>query len=318
MTCDFSVIKRSSTAQRLERTKLLNRVRQLTDGLDLRYVDVDAIVDTVLSGSYDEIPTTRLDELCAETAAYSATKHPDYGLLAGRLAVTYLHKRTSSSFVETIKILYNYRDPSTNLPSSLISTKVYNVVISNAERLEKSIRHDLDLNYEYFGYKTLERSYLIRTKKCDDRLDIIERPQYMLMRVSIGIHHDNIDAVLETYNLLAEGWFTHATPTLFNAGTPNPQMSSCFLVAMKEDSITGIYETLKTCALISKCAGGIGVHMHCIRSSGSYIRGTNGTSNGLVPLLRVYNDTARYVDQGGGKRKGSFAIYIEPLARGYF
>jgi ribonucleoside-diphosphate reductase alpha subunit len=292
-------------------SKLLARLRNLTTGLDTRYVDVDAVVDHVVKGSFDGIATTKLDELCAQTAAYSATKHPDYALLAGRLAVTCLHKTTLESFVDTMEILYNYRNPKNNEPAPLISEDVWNVIQKNKTVIEAAVRHDMDLKYEYFGYKTLERSYLLRVDR-DNRMDIVERPQHMLMRVSLGIHGEDLAAALETYNLMAEGWFTHASPTLFNAGTPNPQMSSCFLVAMKDDSIVGIYETLKTCAQISKCAGGIGVHVHCIRGSGSYIRGTNGTSNGLVPMLRVYNDTARYVDQGGGKRKGAFAVYIEP------
>eukprot|EP00759_Apiculatamorpha_spiralis_P011748 PhF_6_TR18961/c2_g1_i1/m.27825/K00525/E1.17.4.1A, nrdA, nrdE; ribonucleoside-diphosphate reductase alpha chain len=307
----LSVVKRGSTSEKLERSKLVARVRNLTTGLDLRYVDVDGIVDTVVKGSYDGIATTKLDELIAQTAAYMATKHPDYALLAGRLAVTNLHKVTMESFVSTMEVLYTYRNPKNNESAPLISQDVWEVIQQNADTIESAIRHDNDLKYEYFGYKTLERSYLLRVER-NGHMVVVERPQHMLMRVAIGIHGADMPSALESYRLMSEGWFTHASPTLFNSGTPIPQMSSCFLVAMKDDSIVGIYETLKVCAMISKCAGGIGVHTHCIRGSGSYIRGTNGTSNGLVPMLRVYNDTARYVDQGGGKRKGAFAVYIEP------
>lgn len=307
----LSVVKRSTESQRLEHSKLLARVRNLSSGLDTRYVDIEGIVDSVEKGSFDGISTTKLDELCAQTAAYSATKHPDYALLAGRLAVTALHKTTAQSFVATMEILYKYHNPKTNEPAPLISEDVWQVIQEHGTAIEAAIRHDMDLKYDYFGYKTLERSYLLKIER-DGKMQVVERPQHMLMRVAIGIHKDDLPAVIEAYTLLAEGWFTHASPTLFNSGTCVPAMSSCFLVAMKEDSIEGIYTTLKECAQISKCAGGIGVHVHCIRASGSYIRGTNGTSHGLVPMLRVYNDTARYVDQGGGKRKGAFAVYLEP------
>mmetsp|Transcript_2663 Transcript_2663/g.4104 ORF Transcript_2663/g.4104 Transcript_2663/m.4104 type:complete len:797 (-) Transcript_2663:59-2449(-) len=308
----LSVVKRSTKTQKLERSKLLTRIKNLTFGLDTRYVNADTIVESVIQGSFDGISTQKLDELCAQTAAYSSTKHPDYALLAGRIAVTSLYKTTSPSFVQTIKALHSYRNPKTDELSPLIDDRVRDFVDKHSDELEGMITQDNDMKYEYFGYKTLEKSYLLRMEGESGSMEVAERPQYMLLRVAIGIHAPDFDAVKESYKLLSEGWFTHATPTLFNAGTPKPQMSSCFLIATKEDSIPGIFDTLKTCALISKSAGGIGLHVHKVRSCGSYISGTNGTSNGLVPMLRVFNDTARYVDQGGGKRKGAFAIYVEP------
>ena len=308
----LSVVKRSSDLQKLERSKLLKRITSLTDGLDLRYVSPEGIVDSVVQGSFDGITTHKLDELCAQTAAYSSTKHPDYALLAGRIAVTCLYKTTCESFVQTMRNLYAYHNPKTNEFSPLIADYVIKFVNEHAEALESLVQPKNDMKYEYFGYKTLERSYLLRTESDDGIMEVAERPQYMLLRVAIGIHAPDFESVKESYQLLSEGWFTHATPTLFNAGTPRPQMSSCFLIATKDDSISGIFDTLKTCAVISKSAGGIGLHVHNVRSCGSYITGTNGTSNGLVPMLRVFNDTARYVDQGGGKRKGAFAIYVEP------
>ena len=308
----LSVVKRSSKTQKLERSKLLARLTSLTHGLDLRYVTPEGIVDSVIQGSFDGITTHKLDELCAQTAAYSATKHPDYAILAGRIAVTCLYKTTSPSFVETMRMLYSYCNPKTNEESPLIADYVMKFIEEHAATLENLITPENDMKYEYFGFKTLERSYLLRTERDNGAMEVAERPQYMLLRVAIGIHAGDLDAVKESYKLLSEGWFTHATPTLFNAGTPRPQMSSCFLIATKDDSISGIFDTLKTCAIISKSAGGIGLHVHNVRSCGSYITGTNGTSNGLVPMLRVFNDTARYVDQGGGKRKGAFAIYVEP------
>ncbi|MDA1382985.1 MAG: ribonucleoside-diphosphate reductase subunit alpha, partial [Bacteroidetes bacterium] len=240
-------------------------------------------------------------------AATNAVTHPDYASLASRIAVSNLHKATKKSFAETMNDLYNYVDPVTSDPASLIAEDVHEIIQENAEFLDSQIIYDRDFSYDYFGFKTLERSYLLKMNG-----GISERPQHMLMRVSVGIHKDDLDSVVKTYNMLSEGWFTHATPTLFNAGTPKPQMSSCFLLTMKEDSISGIYDTLKQCAKISQSAGGIGLAMHNIRAKGSYIKGTNGTSNGIVPMLRVFNDTARYVDQGGGRRKGSFAMYLEP------
>jgi ribonucleoside-diphosphate reductase alpha chain len=256
---------------------------------------------------YDGVTTTELDNLAAETAATLTTKHPDYSLLASRIAISNLHKTTKKSFSETIKDLYEYVDNKTGLSAALISDEIYDIVMNNAQELDSAIIHDRDFGYDFFGFKTLERSYLLKING-----QIAERPQHMLMRVAVGIHHDDIQAAIETYDLLSERWFTHATPTLFNAGTPKPQMSSCFLLTMQDDSIEGIYDTLKQCAKISQSSGGIGLSIHNIRATGSYISGTNGTSNGIVPMLRVFNDTARYVDQGGGKRKGAFAIYIEP------
>ena len=256
---------------------------------------------------YPGVTTTELDELAAQTAASFATQHPDYAVLAARIEVSNLHKETEKSFSKVMSAFRHYLHPKTREPAPLVSEEVYDVIMANKDRLDGAVLHDRDFEFDYFGFKTLEKSYLL---KIDGH--IAERPQHMLMRVSVGIHLDDIDRVLETYNLLSQKFFTHATPTLFNAGTPNPQMSSCFLTCIKDDSIDGIYDTLKNCAVISKYAGGIGMSISNVRASQSYIRGTNGTSNGIVPMLRVFNNTARYVDQGGGKRKGSIAAYIEP------
>lgn len=256
---------------------------------------------------YNGVTTVELDTLAAETAAYMTTKHPDYAILAARIAISNLHKETKKHFSTVMDLLYKYIHPKTRKHSPLISEELHDIVIKNTDRLNSAVIYDRDYSFHYFGVKTLERSYLL---KIDGK--VVERPQHMLMRVALGIHKEDIDAAIETYNLMSERWFTHASPTLFNAGTCRPQLSSCFLVCMKEDSIEGIYETLKTCAKISKSAGGIGVAASCIRAEGSYIAGTNGNSNGLVPMLRVYNNTARYVDQGGNKRPGAFAIYLEP------
>ena len=275
-------------------------------GLD-PLVSPEVVAMKVIEGIYDGVTTSELDNLAAETAAAKTIDHPDYALLASRIAVSNLHKETKKSFSEVMEDLYTYVDPKTNQPASLLAEDVYNVIMENREVLDSSIIYDRDFKYDYFGFKTLSRSYLLRLNG-----EIAERPQQMLMRVSVGIHKGDINEAIKTYNLMSEGWFTHATPTLFNAGTPKPQMSSCFLLTMKEDSIDGIYDTLKSCAKISQSAGGIGLAIHDIRATGSYIKGTNGASNGIVPMLRVFNDTARYVDQGGGKRKGSFAVYIEP------
>ena len=261
----------------------------------------------VTAGGYKGVTTSELDELAAETAASMTTTHPDYAQLAARIAVSNLHKNTLKSFSETVEKMHKYVNPKTGQKSPLLDDEVYEIIMANRERLDSEILYDRDSQYDFFGYKTLERSYLLRVNG-----KVVERPQHMLMRVSVGIHKENVEAAIETYHMLSERWFTHASPTLFNAGTPRPQLSSCFLLTMKEDSIEGIYDTLKECAAISKGAGGIGLNIHCIRSTSSYIRGTNGTSNGIVPMLRVFNDTARYVDQGGGKRKGAFAIYLEP------
>ena len=261
----------------------------------------------MIQGVHPGVTTVELDELAAQTAASFATQHPDYAILAARIEVSNLHKMTESSFSKVMQAFRHYEHPETGEPAPLISEEVYNVIMANKDTLDGIVIHDRDSEFDYFGFKTLEKSYLL---KLDGK--IAERPQHMLMRVAVGIHMDDIERVKETYDLLSQRYFTHATPTLFNAGTPNPQMSSCFLTCMKEDSIDGIYDTLKNCAIISKYAGGIGLSMSNIRASASYIRGTNGTSNGIVPMLRVFNNTARYVDQGGGKRKGSIACYIEP------
>ena len=273
----------------------------------MRFVQPHEVARKVIDGIYDKVQTTELDNLAAETAASLTTTHPDYAVLAARIAISNLHKTTSKSFSNTITRLYQYLDPKTGENASLISREVYEVVKKNASILDSTIIYDRDFGYDYFGFKTLERSYLL---KLDGK--VVERPQHMLMRVAVGIHHEDIDSVIETYNLLSERWFTHATPTLFNAGTPKAQLSSCFLLTMQSDSIDGIYDTLKQCAKISQSAGGIGVSIHNVRATGSYIKGTNGTSNGIIPMLKVFNDTARYVDQGGGKRKGAFAVYLEP------
>lgn len=286
--------------------KITVRIRRLCYELsDL--VDPVKVAMRVIEGLYDGVTTYELDNLAAEIAAAMTVTHPDYAQLAARIAVSNLHKNTTKSFSETMTEMYEYVNPRTGQESPLLSDEVYEAIMANAEMLDSSIIYNRDFNYDYFGFKTLERSYLLKING-----KIVERPQHMLMRVSVGIHLNDIDAVLETYELMSKKFFTHATPTLFNSGTPKPQMSSCFLLTMKDDSIDGIYDTLKSTAKISQSAGGIGLSIHNVRATGSYIRGTNGTSNGIVPMLRVFNDTARYVDQGGGKRKGSFAIYIEP------
>jgi len=300
------VVKRNGTKEPVHFDKITSRIKKLAWGLS-DAVDPIEIAKKVCGGVYSGVTTKELDELAAQTAAHMVTTHPDYGLLAARIEVSNLQKNTIKLFSDVIEKLYNYINPKTGKHGPLISERVFNIVNKHKERLNQSIIYNRDYNYDYFGIKTLMKSYLL---KIDGK--IMERPQHMLMRVSLGIHHENIDDAIETYNLMSEKWFTHASPTLFNAGTPRPQLSSCFLLTMKDDSIEGIYDTLKQCAQISKNAGGIGVAIHKIRGSGSYIRGTNGTSNGIVPMLRVFNNTARYVDQGGGKRKGSFAMYLEP------
>ena len=300
------VIKRDGKRELVQFDKITARIKKMCYSLH-ENVDPVRIAMRVIEGVYDGVTTTELDNLAAEVAATNAVSHPDYAHLASRIAVSNLHKSTKKSFADTMSDLYNYVDPKTGDPASLLAEDVYEIIQANAEYLDSQIIYDRDFSYDYFGFKTLERSYLMKLNG-----EIAERPQHMLMRVSVGIHKDDLESVVSTYNMLSEGWFTHATPTLFNSGTPKPQMSSCFLLTMKEDSISGIYDTLKQCAKISQSAGGIGLAMHDIRATGSYIKGTNGTSNGIVPMLRVFNDTARYVDQGGGRRKGSFAMYIEP------
>lgn len=300
------VIKRDGRREPVKFDKITARIKKLCYGLS-PLVSAEQVAMKVIEGVYDGVSTSELDSLAAEVAATNAIQHPDYALLASRIAVSNLHKNTHKSFTQSMKELYEYIDPKTGENAALIADDVWEIVQENSELLDSTLIYDRDFRYDFFGFKTLERSYLL---KLDGK--IAERPQQMLMRVAIGIHKHDIKAAIETYNMMSEGWFTHATPTLFNSGTPKPQMSSCFLLTMKEDSIDGIYDTLKQCAQISQSAGGIGLSIHDIRATGSYIKGTNGTSNGIVPMLRVFNDTARYVDQGGGKRKGSFAIYVEP------
>lgn len=301
------VIKRDGNRESVKFDKITARIQKLCYGLDSIHVTPISVAMKVIEGIYEGVTTSELDNLAAETAASLTTKHPDYALLASRIAVSNLHKATNKSFSKTMADLYNYIDPKTGKKAPLIADDVHEIIQKNAQELDSTIIYDRDFGYDYFGFKTLERSYLL---KIDGK--IAERPQHMIMRVAVGIHKEDIASAIETYNLMSERWFTHATPTLFNAGTPKPQMSSCFLLTAKDDSIDGIYDTLKSCAKISQSAGGIGLSIHNIRATGSYIRGTNGTSNGIIPMLRVFNDTARYVDQGGGKRKGSFAIYLEP------
>ncbi|WP_010249306.1 ribonucleoside-diphosphate reductase subunit alpha [Myroides injenensis] len=300
------VVKRDGRREPVMFDKITDRIRILCYELN-ELVDPVKVAMRVIEGLYDGVSTSELDNLAAETAASMTVSHPDYALLAARIAVSNLHKNTKKVFSEVVDDLYNYINPRTNQEAPLIADDVYKVIKDNAERLDSTIIYQRDFNYDYFGFKTLERSYLLKLNG-----QIVERPQHMLMRVAVGIHLDDIDSVIETYELMSKKFFTHATPTLFNSGTPKPQMSSCFLLTMKDDSIEGIYDTLKQTANISQSAGGIGLSIHNVRATGSYIRGTNGTSNGIVPMLRVFNDTARYVDQGGGKRKGSFAIYLEP------
>lgn len=301
------VIKRDGRLESVKFDKITARIDKLCCGLNRDYIDTIAIVKKIIEGIYDQVTTSAIDNLAAETVATMAVYHPDYAILAARIAISNLHKETSKSFSSTIKRLYTYVNPSTGQHAALIAPDVYKIIASHAATLDNAIVHERDFTYDFFGFKTLERSYLLKING-----KVVERPQYMLMRVAVGIHGDNLDAVLNTYQLMSEKWFTHATPTLFNAGTPNPQLSSCFLLTMQSDSIEGIYNTLTQCAKISQFAGGIGLSIHNIRATGSYIRGTNGISNGIVPMLRNFDMTARYVDQGGGKRKGSFAIYLEP------
>ncbi len=300
------VVKRDGRKEPVMFDKITSRVRKMCYGLN-ELVDPVKVAMRVIEGLYDGVTTPELDNLAAEVAATLTTTHPDYAKLAARISVSNLHKNTKKSFSEVMTDLYEYVNPRTGKKAPMVSDEVYEVIQKNADELNSTIIYNRDFNYDYFGFKTLERSYLLKING-----KVAERPQHMLMRVSVGIHLNDMEAVKETYELMSKKFFTHATPTLFNSGTPKPQMSSCFLLAMKDDSIDGIYDTLKQTAKISQSAGGIGLSIHNIRATGSYIGGTNGTSNGIVPMLRVFNDTARYVDQGGGKRKGSFAIYVEP------
>jgi ribonucleoside-diphosphate reductase alpha chain len=300
------VLKRDGRKEAIKFDKITARIQKLCYGFsDL--VSPTSVAMKVIEGIYEGVTTSELDNLAAEVAASMTTRHPDYALLASRISVSNLHKDTKKSFTETMNDLYTYVNPKTGKKAPMLADDVIKIIRKNSEILDSTIIYDRDFGYDYFGFKTLERSYLLRING-----KIAERPQHMLMRVAIGIHKDDIEAAIDTYEMMSQKYFTHATPTLFNAGTPKPQMSSCFLLSMKEDSIDGIYDTLKQCAKISQSAGGIGLSIHDVRATGSYIRGTNGVSNGIVPMLRVFNDTARYVDQGGGKRKGSFAIYLEP------
>lgn len=300
------VIKRNGRKESIKFDKVTARLEKLSYSLS-PLVNVLEVSKKVIEGIYDGVQTTELDNLAAETAASLAIKHPDYALLASRIAVSNLHKNTLKSFSETMSKLHGYTDPHTGRKVPMIADDVMQIIEENAELLDSTIIYDRDFGFDYFGFKTLEKSYLLRING-----KVAERPQHMYMRVAIGIHKNDIENAIKTYHLMSGRWFTHATPTLFNAGTPKPQMSSCFLLTMKDDSIDGIYDTLKQTAKISQSAGGIGLSIHNIRATGSYIGGTNGTSNGIIPMLKVYNDTARYVDQGGGKRKGAFAIYLEP------
>ncbi|WP_411765952.1 ribonucleoside-diphosphate reductase subunit alpha [Winogradskyella sp. A3E31] len=299
------VVKRDGHKEPMMFDKITARVRKLCYGLN-ELVDPVKVAMRVIEGLYDGVTTSELDNLAAEIAATMTTSHPDYAKLAARISVSNLHKNTKKSFSEVMEDLYTYVNPRTGKDAPLLSDEVYKVIMDNKDRLDSTIIYNRDFNYDYFGFKTLERSYLLKLNG-----QIAERPQHMLMRVSVGIHLNDLESAIETYELMSKKYFTHATPTLFNSGTPKPQMSSCFLLTMKDDSIEGIYDTLKQTAKISQSAGGIGLSIHNIRATGSYISGTNGTSNGIVPMLQVFNDTARYVDQGGGKRKGSFAIYLE-------
>jgi ribonucleoside-diphosphate reductase alpha subunit len=301
------VFKRNGKKEPVHFDKITSRIHKLSYGLNLQYADLIQISQKVIQGIYEGVTTTELDNLAAETAASFTTKHPDFAVLAARIAVSNLHKNTLKSFSDTATLLYEYVDRKTGDKASMIAEDVYAIIEQHKDRIDAAVIYERDYHFDYFGFKTLEKSYLLKVHN-----KIVERPQHLFMRVAIGIHKEDIDAAIETYNLMSEKWFTHATPTLFNAGTPKPQMSSCFLLTMKEDSIDGIFDTLKQTALISQGAGGVGLSVHNIRATGSYIKGTNGTSNGLVPMLRVFNDTARYVDQGGGKRKGSFSVYLEP------
>jgi len=303
----MQVVKRSGTLEPVSFDKITARIKKLCYGLDESYVDHIEIAKKVIQGLYDKVTTSELDNLAAETAATMTTNHPDYAKLAARIAVSNLHKNTNKSFSKTMQILHAYIDPKTGDKAGLISNELLKTVKANKSLIDSAIIYDRDYDFDYFGFKTLERSYLLRANG-----KVVERPQHMIMRTALGIHGEDLESVIETYNLMSEKWFIHATPTLFNAGTPKPQLSSCFLLSMTDDSISGIFETLSRCAKISQSAGGIGLSIHNVRAQGSYIKGTGGTSNGIIPMLKVYNDTARYVDQGGGKRKGAFAIYLEP------
>lgn len=303
----MQVLKRNGVTEEVHFDEITKRIDDLTYGLNSTYVKGDEVAKKVIAGLYDGVTTTELDVLASEVCASLVTVHPDYSKLGARIGMSNLHKSTSDCLIETATKLFNNIDAKTNENAPMISKETYDTILLYSDTLNDVIDYTRDFDYDFFGFKTLERSYLLKVNG-----EIVERPQQMLMRVSVGIHGNNLDSIIETYNLLSEKWFTHATPTLFNAGTPKPQLSSCFLLTMKDDSIDGIYDTLKQTAKISQSAGGIGLSIHNVRASGSYIKGTGGVSNGIVPMLRNFDMTARYVDQGGGKRKGSFAIYLEP------
>ncbi|KAH8410669.1 hypothetical protein KR009_011758 [Drosophila setifemur] len=301
------VIKRDGRQEEVHFDKITSRIQKLCYNLNMDFVDPVCITLQVINGLYCGVTTQELDNLAAEISAGLTCNHADYAILAARIAVSNLHKETKKVFSDVFEDLYTHVNKETSLTAPLVSEFHYKVVKKNADRLNSSIIYDRDFGYNYFGFKTLERSYLLKING-----KIAERPQHMLMRVAIGIHGEDINAAVETYNLLSERYFTHASPTLFAAATNRPQLSSCFLLTMTADSIEGIFKSVEQCAMISKSAGGIGLNVHCIRAKGTSICGTNGTSNGLVPMLRVFNNVARYVDQGGGKRPGAFAIYLEP------
>jgi ribonucleoside-diphosphate reductase alpha chain len=303
---NIKVVKRNGKKEPVMLDKILDRITQQTYGLDKLIIPFE-VAQKVIEGIMPDIKTQVLDQLAMETAASLATKHPDYSILAARLAITNLHKETKKSFSETVTDLYKYIDPKTGKHSPIVSESFYNIVKRHADEIDSAIVHSRDHNFDYFGFKTLEKSYLL---KLDGK--VAERPQYMYMRTALQIWGENLEKVIETYNTLSEGYYTHATPTLFNSGTTRPQLSSCFLLDLESDSIEGIFNTLKESAQISKNAGGIGISFTKVRAKGTYIAGTNGTSNGIIPFLKIFNETARAVDQGGGKRKGSIAIYMEP------
>ncbi|CCF56435.1 hypothetical protein KAFR_0B01360 [Kazachstania africana CBS 2517] len=301
------VIKRDGRKEPVRFDKITARITRLSYGLDPERIDAAKVTQRIIAGIYEGVSTQELDNLAAETCAYMTTIHPDYSTLAARLAISNLHKQTTKQFSQVVSNLHHYINPATGKHAPLVSKRVYDIVMKNKDVLNSAIVYDRDYNFNYFGFKTLERSYLLRI---EDK--VVERPQHLLMRVALGIHMDDIESAIESYNLMSLKYFIHATPTLFNAGTPHPQMSSCFLVSMKDDSIDGIFETLKECALISKSAGGIGVHVHDIRGSDSYIAGTNGKAKGMMPVVSIFNTTARFVTQGGNKRPGAIAFFLEP------
>jgi ribonucleoside-diphosphate reductase alpha chain len=306
MDKEIFVTKRNGVKERVDSSKIKERLQHLMHGLNEQYVNLDMVIAKVMEGIYNGVTTEVLDNLSAETCAYMNIVHPDYSRLAARIVISNLHKKTKADYLDVCTVLHNYKD-STCREAPLVSEFFFDTIKKNIDKIQAALKYERDFNFDYFGFKTLEKSYLLRVNG-----EVYERPQHLFMRVAIGIHYDDIDSAIETYELMSNFWFIHASPTLFNAGTVRPQMSSCFLVQMKDDSIEGIYETLKLTALISQSAGGIGINIHNIRAKDSYIRGTNGVSNGIIPMLRVFNATARYVDQGGGKRKGSFSIYLEP------